>query len=161
MKEVQEQHEENMLQAETLEGSTAFENTVGLVATPSFALGAEVLQLLLVGVQHATVRARLAELPVSQVERLVPSLQQVDLRVMEERVSIAVSVLRTQESIPRKEYFLFITLQFNQSSRLTVEVLSIKLFEPSAFRLVYVRVSRLRPNTLIDCHDFLDECSLF
>lgn len=112
MKEVQEQHEENMLQAETLEGSTAFENTVGLVATPSFALGAEVLQLLLVGVQHATVRARLAELPVSQVERLVPSLQQVDLRVMEERVSIAVSVLRTQESIPRKEYFLLNTLQF-------------------------------------------------
>lgn len=152
-----------MLQAETLEGSTTLENTVGLVATPSFALGAEVLQLLLVGVQHATVRARLAELPVSQVERLVPSLQQVDLRVMEERVSIAVSVLRTQESIPRKKYFFvyYTTVWFNQSSRLTVEVLSIKLFEPSAFRLVYVPVSRLQPNTLIDCHDFLDECSLF
>lgn len=115
-KEVQdslEQHEENVLQAETLEGSTALENTIGLVAAPSFALGAEVLQLLLVGVQHATVRARLAELPVSQVERLVPSLQQVDLRMMEERVSIAVSVLRTQEPIPRKEYFLFITQHYS------------------------------------------------
>lgn len=53
MKEIQnslEQHDENMLQAKTLEGSAALENTVGLVATPSFALGAEVLQLLLVGV---------------------------------------------------------------------------------------------------------------
>lgn len=107
MKEIQnslEQHDENMLQAKTLEGSAALENTVGLVATPSFALGAEVLQLLLVGVQHATVRARLAELPMRQVERLVPSLQQVDLRVVEERVSIAISVLGTQESVPRKEF---------------------------------------------------------
>lgn len=107
MKEIQnslEQHDENMLQAKTLEGSAALENTVGLVATPSFALGAEVLQLLLVGVQHATVRARLAELPVRQVERLVPSLQQVNLRVVEERVSIAISVLSTQESVSRKEF---------------------------------------------------------
>lgn len=108
MKEIQdslEQHEENALQAETLEGSAALDYTVRLVAAPSFALGAEVLQLLLVRIQHATVRARLAELPVGQVECLVSSLQQVHLRVMEERVSIAISVLRPQESVSKKELF--------------------------------------------------------
>lgn len=82
-----------MLQAETLERSTTLEDTVGLVAAPGLALSTEVLQLLLVRVQHAPVRARLAQLSVSIEERLVPSFQQVDLRMVEERVCVAISVL--------------------------------------------------------------------